>query len=75
MTQLFCEKCVRFLADRYVRRCPRCGYDDARGDHVTSAVSSTTLSSSSSHDASSARPPLSRRIRNTCSFASMSSSH
>lgn len=33
MTQLFCQKCVRFLADRYVEgECPRCGYDDARGD-------------------------------------------
>ena len=33
MTQLFCEKDQRFLADRYVEGvCPRCGYDDARGD-------------------------------------------
>ncbi|KAI3614738.1 hypothetical protein CBS9595_004009 [Malassezia furfur] len=33
MTQLFCEHCQRFLADRYVEgTCPRCGYDDARGD-------------------------------------------
>ncbi|PWY98287.1 putative MES1-methionyl-tRNA synthetase [Testicularia cyperi] len=33
MTQLFCERCTRFLADRYVEgECPRCGYDDARGD-------------------------------------------
>ncbi|ORX91886.1 methionyl-tRNA synthetase [Basidiobolus meristosporus CBS 931.73] len=33
MTQLFCEKCQRFLADRYVEgTCPKCGYVDARGD-------------------------------------------
>lgn len=33
MTQLFCERCERFLADRYVEGiCPRCGYEDARGD-------------------------------------------
>ncbi|EPQ30122.1 uncharacterized protein PFL1_02239 [Pseudozyma flocculosa PF-1] len=33
MTQLFCEQCTRFLADRYVEGiCPKCGYDDARGD-------------------------------------------
>ena len=33
MTQLFCESCARFLADRYVEgTCPKCGYDDARGD-------------------------------------------
>lgn len=33
MTQLYCESCSRFLADRYVEGiCPRCGYDDARGD-------------------------------------------
>ncbi|KDN51961.1 methionyl-tRNA synthetase [Tilletiaria anomala UBC 951] len=32
-TQLFCEKDQRFLADRYVEGvCPKCGYDDARGD-------------------------------------------
>ncbi|MEL3906851.1 MAG: methionine--tRNA ligase [Treponema sp.] len=31
--QLHCAHCGRFLADRYVRgTCPRCGYDDARGD-------------------------------------------
>ena len=31
--QLFCPKCARFLADRYVRgSCPKCGYEDARGD-------------------------------------------
>lgn len=31
--QLFCSKCSRFLADRYVRGiCPSCSYDDARGD-------------------------------------------
>ncbi|KAJ1675530.1 methionine--tRNA ligase mes1 [Spiromyces aspiralis] len=33
LTQLYCEKCERFLADRYVEgTCPKCGYDDARGD-------------------------------------------
>ncbi|MDR2900149.1 MAG: methionine--tRNA ligase, partial [Treponema sp.] len=31
--QLHCDKCKRFLADRYVRgTCPHCGFDDARGD-------------------------------------------
>jgi methionyl-tRNA synthetase len=31
--QLYCPECQRFLADRYVRgTCPKCGYDDARGD-------------------------------------------
>ncbi|ODH35620.1 methionine-tRNA ligase [Paracoccidioides brasiliensis] len=31
--QPFCEKHDSFLADRYVEgECPRCGYDDARGD-------------------------------------------
>jgi len=31
--QLFCPTCGRFLADRYVRgTCPKCGYEDARGD-------------------------------------------
>lgn len=31
--QLYCSKCARFLADRYVRgTCPSCGYEDARGD-------------------------------------------
>ncbi|KAK0552033.1 methionine--tRNA ligase mes1 [Tilletia horrida] len=33
VTQLYCEKDQRFLADRYVEGiCPKCGYDDARGD-------------------------------------------
>ncbi|KAI9478725.1 MAG: tRNA synthetases class I (M)-domain-containing protein [Benjaminiella poitrasii] len=33
MIQLYCEKCKRFLADRYVEgTCPHCKYDDARGD-------------------------------------------
>ncbi|CAO3638432.1 unnamed protein product [Cunninghamella echinulata] len=33
MTQLYCEKCSRFLADRYVEgNCPHCQYEDARGD-------------------------------------------
>lgn len=32
-TQPFCEKHDAFLADRYVEgTCPKCGYDDARGD-------------------------------------------
>ncbi|MBD5433622.1 MAG: methionine--tRNA ligase [Treponema sp.] len=31
--QLFCPKCQRFLADRYVSGvCPKCGSDKARGD-------------------------------------------
>ena len=31
--QLFCEKCVKFLADRFVEGiCPFCSYNDARGD-------------------------------------------
>ncbi|KAF6037367.1 MARS [Bugula neritina] len=31
--QLRCEKCERFLADRFVEgTCPLCGYEDARGD-------------------------------------------
>ena len=31
--QLYCNKCARFLADRYVRgQCPHCGSEDARGD-------------------------------------------
>ena len=31
--QLFCEKCNRFLPDRYVEgTCPHCGCTDARGD-------------------------------------------
>jgi methionyl-tRNA synthetase len=33
MSQPFCEKDSRFLADRYVLgTCPHCGYQDARGD-------------------------------------------
>ncbi|KAF7730553.1 hypothetical protein EC973_001934 [Apophysomyces ossiformis] len=33
MTQLYCEHCQRFLADRYVEGvCPLCKYEDARGD-------------------------------------------
>ncbi len=32
-TQLFCDSCDRFLADRYVLgTCPHCGYAEARGD-------------------------------------------
>ena len=31
--QLLCERCKRFLADRFVEgTCPLCGYEDARGD-------------------------------------------
>lgn len=31
--QLLCEKCDRFLADRFVEGiCPFCKYEDARGD-------------------------------------------
>jgi len=33
ISQLYCESCERFLADRYVLgTCPHCGYEDARGD-------------------------------------------
>lgn len=33
ITQLYCDKDQRFLADRYVEGiCPKCGYEDARGD-------------------------------------------
>ena len=32
-TQLYCDSCDRFLADRYVLgTCPHCGYEEARGD-------------------------------------------
>jgi methionyl-tRNA synthetase len=31
--QLLCENCNRYLADRFVEgTCPRCAYEDARGD-------------------------------------------
>jgi len=31
--QLYCEKCDKFLADRFVEgTCPHCGYEEARGD-------------------------------------------
>ncbi|CAF0762286.1 unnamed protein product [Brachionus calyciflorus] len=31
--QLYCEKCTKFLADRFVEgTCPFCAYNDARGD-------------------------------------------
>ena len=31
--QCYCNKCTRFLADRYVEgTCPLCGFNDARGD-------------------------------------------
>jgi methionyl-tRNA synthetase len=31
--QLLCENCNRYLADRFVEGiCPRCAYEDARGD-------------------------------------------
>ncbi|KAF9918325.1 putative methionine--tRNA ligase, cytoplasmic protein rar1 [Lobosporangium transversale] len=33
MPQLYCSQCDRYLADRFVEgTCPRCNYDDARGD-------------------------------------------
>ena len=33
MDQLYCTKCEKFLADRFVEgTCPYCGYPDARGD-------------------------------------------
>lgn len=33
LKQLYCEKCKRYLADRFVEgTCPKCGYEDARGD-------------------------------------------
>ncbi|CAI2351889.1 unnamed protein product [Caenorhabditis sp. 36 PRJEB53466] len=35
--QLFCNKCDKFLADRFVTgTCPMCAYDDARGDQTRS---------------------------------------
>jgi methionyl-tRNA synthetase len=37
MSQPYCEKDARFLADRYVLgTCPHCGYKDARGDQCES---------------------------------------
>ena len=37
LSQPYCEKDRRFLADRYVRGvCPHCGYPDARGDQCES---------------------------------------
>ncbi len=31
--QAYCEKCKKFLADRFVEGiCPKCGYEEARGD-------------------------------------------
>lgn len=45
MEQLFCDKCQKFLADRFVEgTCPLCGFPDARGDqcdgcgHLLNAV-------------------------------------
>lgn len=33
LEQSFCEKCVTFLADRYVSgTCPFCKFNDAKGD-------------------------------------------
>jgi len=33
LTQAYCPKCKKFLADRFVEgTCPKCGYKDARGD-------------------------------------------
>jgi methionyl-tRNA synthetase len=35
--QLYCSRCGRFLADRYVLgTCPHCGYESARGDQCES---------------------------------------
>ena len=35
MEQLYCAKCDKFLADRFVEgTCPMCAYPDARGDQV-----------------------------------------
>lgn len=35
--QLFCPKCAKFLADRFVEGiCPHCGFEDARGDQCSS---------------------------------------
>ncbi len=35
--QSYCEKCERFLADRFVEgECPHCQYEDARGDQCES---------------------------------------
>lgn len=35
--QLYCRKCDRFLADRYIKgTCPKCGYEGARGDQCES---------------------------------------
>lgn len=32
-SQLYCQKCERFLADRYIKgKCPKCKSEDARGD-------------------------------------------
>lgn len=33
LEQYYCEKCSRWLADRFVEgKCPKCGYEEARGD-------------------------------------------
>ncbi|KAJ1886926.1 methionine--tRNA ligase mes1, partial [Kickxella alabastrina] len=40
VTQLYCESCSRFLADRYVEGiCPVCRFEDARGDQCDSCGS------------------------------------
>ncbi len=37
LEQLYCEKCQRFLADRFVEgECPKCHYSNARGDQCDS---------------------------------------
>jgi methionyl-tRNA synthetase len=37
LEQLYCEKCQRFLADRFVEgECPKCHYTNARGDQCDS---------------------------------------
>ena len=42
--QLYCEKCSKFLADRFVEgTCPFCAYNDARGDQVSNAHGHNSL--------------------------------
>jgi methionyl-tRNA synthetase len=37
LQQPFCNKCLKFLSDRYVEgTCPHCGYEEARGDQCES---------------------------------------
>lgn len=40
ISQLYCPKCQRFLADRYVEgTCPKCGHEGARGDQCDNCQS------------------------------------